>query len=378
MKNLCLIILSLILFLPSYSQYFGGNEDGISFAGTGQTGINDQDLYCSGGPEDGFACNEIISAINYQENYCNGGIGDGYARIFRPGQSINAQSIYCSGGNDDGFYHGSITSHLFNSVQCYSGGYDDGHSLLSTGEIALFDQSFYLSGGMADGFSDGISGYHTLNNQEFYVSGGFDDGHSEVYSGMIPVCNTSLYASGGEGDGFQGLLYAGPMVFSPAWYGGNQDGFGKVFLPPFSFSASVYCLGGPDDGAFSLSLAPTYFGPGIWLGSVSPAWEDPANWSGNVIPDISIDVVVPPGRLRYPFIQAGSLTVNHLQGSHICKSLTIQPGGSVVNKSDLILYGNMTVSGFYQGDDNVNNHVYIYPGGHLKIDPPGQMLIGQP
>jgi hypothetical protein len=121
-----------------------------------------------------------------------------------------------------------------------------------------------------------------------------------------------------------------------------------------------------------------YFGPGIWLGSESQSWENPANWSGNAAPDVSIDVLIPGGKLYYPLVPSGGLSVNSTAAWFKCKSLTINEGASFYNKTDLYLFGEMTVSGLYQADDAFNNHVFIYPGGNLTLHPTGIMNVGHP
>jgi len=350
MNRFIFILLLVFMICPAYPQFYGGYDDGSSYAETGLIQVNDQDLYCSGGMDDGLSTGYLISALNDQANYCSGGFGDGFSRITWMMHPVNTQAFYCSGGISDGFDLAGITSNIYNSANYFSGGNDDGYSQISTGYVTMFDQTFYLAGGS-------------------------DDGFSTLYSGYIPVCNNYIYAYGGLGDGFHLLSYIGPIVYSTAWTGGANDGFSYSYLSPVSFSTSYYCFGGPGDGTDLLQLLPTYFGSGIWLGTISSVWEDPVNWSGSLVPGVTTNVVIPGGKLRYPLIQSGSLTVNNIQGTHICKSLTINEGGSVINKSDLYIYGNVTVSGLYRGDDNLNSHIYIYQDGNLRIVPPGMVII---
>jgi hypothetical protein len=328
MKRIILFIWIICHGMHAFPQYYSGNDDGYS------------------------SC-FFLTSVNNPDLFCNGGNGDGFSSISTSIRPISSQILYCSGGPGDGYDRKSVISHLFvQSSYCYGGGFDDG----------TFDL-FY--------------GPATLNPQVFYVTGGNDDGSDDLCTGIITICDAAIYASGGLGDGFHRLTYIGPIYYSTAWKGGNDDGFGRSHLPLFSFSPTFYCLGGPDDGSHRLHLAPTYFGPGIWLGAVSTSWENPANWSADIVPGENINVLIPSGRSNYPFIWSGGLSVNGIGGYFQCKSLTIREGGSLINRSDLFIYGDMTVEGLYQGDDQFHNHVIVYPGGNLKIVPPGQMIVGE-
>jgi hypothetical protein len=379
MNRFIYIILLLFLISPAYPQYLGGNEDGMSAISTGQIPINEQDFYCTAGNGDGFSFIHASSVqVNVQDLYCSGGAGDGHSQIGRTLQPLSPQAVYCSGGQEDGFGKIGHFGLMYNPSQCYGGGPQDGTSILTTGYTTIFAQDFYLSGGSSDGFAGLVNDIVTLNIQFYYASGGSSDGFSGIYSDVTYVGNTAIYATGGSGDGFHGIACSGPIIYSLAWLGGNEDGSNSLHLEPYSFSPAFYCLGGPNDGAFSLHQPATYFAPGVWLGVISTAWEDPGNWSGNAVPDVSTNVLILSGKPCYPLITSENLTVNHVPGVHICKSLTIREGGSIINKSTLNIYGDMTVSGVYQGDDISSNQVFVYPGGSLTIQAPGQILVGKP
>jgi hypothetical protein len=346
---ICFII---IMSSPAFPQYSGGTEDGYAFSGTGQCPVNFQDLYCSGGRGDGSAfTRKSPHPLNDQEIYCTGYMHDGFAFVVSGNVMLNNQVFYCTGGDEDGFARMTVSGHLFNSTLCYQGGDDDGSSILSTGFATFYDQAFYQTGGA-------------------------NDGYSSVYSGHTNICFTELYASGGSGDGFNDLNYYGPMLFSPAWSGGIADGFAITHSTILGISPAFFCLGGENDGAFSLTLPVTYFGNGIWLGASNTSWNNPANWSFSYLPDLSVNVLIPSGRSYYPLITSGNLAINNPQGNYKCKSLTILQGGSLVNHSNLYILGDVTVSGLYRADDQVNNEIVINPGGNLKLVAPGEMKVG--
>jgi hypothetical protein len=318
---------------------------------------------------------ECLAIVAFPQFY--GGNGDGFSFFASGVTLINDPVIFCSGGNNDGYSRITAEGHLFHSIACYWGGNADGNAQLATGWITMTDQDFYLSGADGDGFCALKEGPATLNDQDMYAGGGSYDGFSEIGSGSAYIANQAIYAAGGTGDGFYCSSYIGPIIMSPAWLCGNSDGFAQYGSMPGTFGTFYYCLGGTDDGAFSLHHSPTYFGPGIWLGVVSSSWENPANWSADIVPGENINVLIPSGRSYYPFIWSGGLSVNGIGGYFQCKSLTIRDGGSLTNRSDLFIYGDMTVEGLYQGDDQFQNHVIVYPGGNLKIVPPGQMIVGE-
>ena len=60
--------------------------------------------------------------------------------------------------------------------------------------------------------------------------------------------------------------------------------------------------GGPV--AFNLRLAPpnTF----VWLGGTSTAWEEPLNWVNKALPNGNSEVILPPGRPRYPVVNVNT------------------------------------------------------------------------
>jgi len=334
------------------AQYQGGVNDGLSLNGTGPAYLSPPALFCSGGGGDGFHLTATgAAAMNDQLFYCGGGQGDAFAFADHPG-------------------------YLFDFTLCYGGGVQDGAGQVAGPAGYFFEQDFYLSGGSGDGSADVHRAPANLNIQLYYCGGGSGDGFSEVSGAPVYVGNTALYATGGAGDGFHALAYAGPIVYSLAWLGGEQDGAGTLRQGPYAFSNPLFCLGGAGDGFTGTTLEASYLAPGAWLGSVSTAWENPANWSGNQVPGVGTDVLLLSGKRCYPVISSGNLAINH-SGVHQCKSLRIGEGATVTNLSGLAIYGEMSVSGMYY-EYGPNNQVMVFPGGNLVLSAPGQMLTGKP
>jgi hypothetical protein len=377
MKWLISFILIIVIISPAYSQYLGGNDDGFSLAVSGQWPLNEQEIYCGGGGSDGFSFKSSAKApLNDQQFYCSGGSDDGFSLLKLENHTLNNQVFYCAGGNGDGSERIGIPGYFFDPALCFSGGANDGFSPLTTGNTHFFNQAFYLSGGINDGFTILNTGPAYICNPSIYLSGGVNDGFAASSQGFSYICDPSVYVSGGMGDGFNNISFAGPIYLSNAWLGGISDGFATLHSPVLGLAPTFFCLGGDNDGTFSLYMPLSYFGPGIWTGTVSSSWNNPANWSLDYVPDLSVNVLIPAGRTYYPLIQSGNLSVNNISGGYFCKSLTISEGGSLINKSNLYLYGDMTVSGIYQGDGNNWNDVFINPGGNLKILAPGIMQVG--
>lgn len=61
----------------------------------------------------------------------------------------------------------------------------------------------------------------------------------------------------------------------------------------------------------------------MWTGTNSKVWEDPANWSCNAVPNQFTDVVIPPGKARYPDINANT----------VIRSIELQAGAQLTLNS---------------------------------------------
>ena len=94
--------------------------------------MNDQTLYCSGGPDDGFHFLSLPAQnLNKDLFYCSGGNNDGFHFLTSAVQPLNYQTLFCLGGNNDGFHFLAVSPYSMNDQTLYcSGGPDDGfHSL---------------------------------------------------------------------------------------------------------------------------------------------------------------------------------------------------------------------------------------------------------
>lgn len=321
-----------------------------------------------------FLC--LVLSLTTASAQYYGGIGDGSVMLPCIRAMLNDQVFYCTGGNDDGFALAGSGTVTLNDQELYcSGGTDDGFSLLGSGMVTLNDQTLYCNGGTNDGTGFGnIAGY--FFSPVYYFSGGISDGFSSLFSGQAQIGDHSVYSSGGGGDGFNELAYAGAIYYPVSCRGGSADGFSFLASAFTYIGPAFHCYGGEDDGGSGLALPATYFGRGIWLGAASSAWTVPANWSFGYVPDLSVNVLIPPGKPHYPLILQGNLSVNSTSGDSFCKSLMLQQGATLTNSSGLFIDGEVSIYGHYQADDPNNRLVVINPGGNLHLFSPGVMNIG--
>ena len=85
---------------------------------------------------------------------------------------------------------------------------------------------------------------------------------------------------------------------------------------------------------------------GKWAGTSSSDWNDAANWPCGVIPDATVDVIIPAGTTFHPDFSAATFTV---------RNLTINSGVEVPISSDatINIKGDLTNNGTIDGDGNI-------------------------
>jgi hypothetical protein len=285
---------------------------------------------------------------------------------------LNNPILYCSGGNSDGF---NYLSSIYSPAGLYcSGGDNDGHHFISTGNLHI-SSPFYCFGGDGDG-TDRVSDESYLFDVVVIFSGDDNDGYHAISTGETYFSPPSVYLSGGNGQGFDFLSVSGYFFNPVPYYSGNSDGFTHLTYSGGMAGNYYWCLGGNNEGSYSLSTSELQMGNGIWLGIASNSWNDAANWKGNAIPGITTDVYIPSGCLYYPLITTGMLAVGSTNGACFCNSLVIDQGGALNNNRYLFAYGNVTVSGLYQANNNFNNCVILFQGGQLTVNATGLVIIG--
>jgi hypothetical protein len=347
-----LFILLLFSMNPGFSQYQGGNGDGYFVLSSGFTTMNPQPGYCSGGSGDGF--HETLSSVitpNSQLVYCNGGSGDGSESETSIVMSANSQSLYCSGGNADGYASLSMTGFPFPPVLFCNGGNGDGCDHIISGVIELNTQTSYCSGGNGDGYHQITSTVLSLNPQNVYCTGGSADGNAAlVYAGFIAT--PSQFCSGGIADGYVSSVFAGQLL--------NQ---------------SFYCSGGTGDGFHSLVSAVSALGTGLWRGTISSDWAVAGNWTNSIVPDQTVNVIIPGGCPHYPSL-TNSLSINNATGTYKAKSILISDGASLVSSGSLSAYGLISVAGSMVVYNNGSETQLLNSGGTLQIEPSGIVTLG--
>jgi hypothetical protein len=162
-----------------------------------------------------------------------------------------------------------------------------------------------------------------------------------------------LYCHGGAGDGAE-WVSTGNHLF-------NDQG--------------MYCNGGINDGvSWSFSGGVT-FGYGIWTGIANTDWYDKSNWKHNIIPDVTISVVIPSGCIHYPSITR-SLSINSTEGQIHCRGLHIQNGAVFNTASTLNVKGQMCINGNYINTTDNSLSQQINSGGILTVNTTGLMRLG--
>jgi hypothetical protein len=92
---------------------------------------------------------------------------------------------------------------------------------------------------------------------------------------------------------------------------------------------------------------------GKWDGSESSNWNTIGNWGFEILPTVSIDVIIPAGCPNYPML-TDYLGVNSSSYAYDCKSLNIEAGGklTISGAYDIINFGIISTSGDLDiGDD---------------------------
>ena len=329
MRRFLLVTGLFFIILNGFPQFAGGNADGYGRGTTAPFTLNDQSFYCSGGD------------------------ADGYSRGTTAPFTLNDQSFYCGGGDADGCDESDLAYMAPAYLLFCSGGNGDGHSSAGTGSFPFNNQSLYCSGGNGDGYGGSFTSSFPFCNQVLYCSGGNADGYQTNSSGSFSLNNQLLYCSGGGADGY-------------------HCGIVSVILN----NQGLYCNGGTGDGYHLSSSSPVSLGNGIWRGITSTDWSIASNWINNLVPDETIDAVIPPGCPYYPALNAGSLSVNSGAETYKCKGLMIKSGAKVTNTGSLSALGIMIVLGEYTADNNTDRSQVVGDGGNLTLFPGGLVNLG--
>ena len=171
-----------------------------------------------------------------------------------------------------------------------------------------------------------------------------------------------------------GTSYLNNQVFYCS--GGNSDGYDVSSGSSLFGGQGIYCNGGAGDG-YSRQVSPSIStGTGIWCGITSNNWNTTSNWANNVVPDETIDVMIPEGCSYYPVLSTGDLTVNNASGAFRCKGILIGEGASLTNFGYLSVFGSFNVFGQYTAINNYDTSQSIRNGGIMILNTGGLISIG--
>ena len=229
---------------------------------------------------------------------------------------------------------------VFNNILMMSSATDDNifafrfNSLGHTGSRAAFNTIYNVDKGVL--FEDPglpVPGFQFKNNilyqiNDFYFThSGGNVGRFSVSNNCYGVVPTQ---SGGSAYWPDATSVTGnPQFMDPSFFGSPVG---------FSLQAGSVCLGAgtpltgltvdylydsrnattPAIGAFETVITET-----IWTGAVSNDWHDWRNWGPEIVPGISLDVIIPVKNLH----------PNVINSNASCKSIEIQPGAEVIVNS---------------------------------------------
>jgi len=210
-----------------------------------------------------------------------------------------------------------------------------------------------FNGGTADGFHASAPAFGPVNDQSVYCIGGNGDGFTFSSPAWVWFGDQPAYCSGGDGDG-SGRFLTGVILLS---------------------DQPSYCSGGNSDGATNYPTAQIALGNGIWKGTTNTSWTEASNWTNAVIPDISINVLIPSTCPFYPSLTS-TLAVNYSTGVYRCRGMVIESGGQLTTTTSLNLGGQMVISGSYTANNNSSNTFNIFSGGTLTLNPDCFVKVG--
>jgi len=103
---------------------------------------------------------------------------------------------------------------------------------------------------------------------------------------------------------------------------------------------------------------------GQWDGSESTNWNTIGNWGFDILPTVTIDVVIPAGCPNYPLL-SGNLGINTDSYTYDCKSLNVQAGGRLTISGAYRIYNFGNISS--NGDLDIGDDYFGYNLSELNI-----------
>jgi hypothetical protein len=124
-----------------------------------------------------------------------------------------------------------------------------------------------------------------------------------------------------------------------------------IGVPPINsnylhVNACVGCYTDPLAGILIMNLVNPLHHVGnilTWCGTISNDWGDPHNWEPDIIPEDTLDVVIPNGRTNYPTISPGY--ANHAY----CHNIYFKDGASILGNDNLTVSGLAYIERYVHG-----------------------------
>lgn len=202
-----------------------------------------------------------------------------------------------------------------------------------------------------------------------YAHAQFTGGSQDGYHKDIALNSHSIYHGGARDGAHFAKLESAANIFR----GGSSDGFSNSTL---ANAKSIY-FGGSKDGYATDSKILSY----VWTGNIGTGWNVTGNWLNGIIPDINSNVVIPPGAINFPAINAGLMSIGQdpNSGLYLCKQILVRSGAEITFRVNAFLenYGDFEVRGSVYVLNSAIDAVQNLNGGLITVKNGGSLNLSQ-
>lgn len=230
--------------------------------------------------------------------------------------------------------------------------------------------------GIGSGYSKTFAGggQSAWNNTSVSACGYYCYGGERVYSFTAPT--TGIYSiQVTSASGYVDYMWKAGICNSTGWECIDDISVpGKYGSMSWTAGTTYYIL--LDDENTTAGSHTFYINEpeiaGIWLGTTNSNWHTASNWTAGIIPDASIDVVIPGGTTYQPSVQSADAECNNLlleNGASLTiggtYKLTVNidaniKGSLIMNNTFSKLYVNRDVKWFAGSSANMTGNATIY------------------
>jgi len=189
-----------------------------------------------------------------------------------------------------------------------------------------------------------------------------EDGHDISAFGS----STNIYI-GSSGDGYAFNKFSNSINI---YKGGSADGHATLVY--VNNAISIF-QGGSNDGYAKADKILSF----VWTGNVGDGWNVTGNWMNGVVPNINSNVIIPPGALNFPAINAGVMSIGQdpNAGNYLCRQINILSGAEMTFRLNAFLenYGDLDIRGTVFILNNDKGAVQNLNGGKINIRNGGRL-----